>query len=290
MPRRTCASAALALALLAGCAGAPARPAADGAGRDAAPAGAAPAPPVPGPELTPTPTPAPAEPALRERSGCPAAMAAVPGGRLSLGGKQVQVAPFCLDATEVTLAAWRRCAAAGACAPASTSGAWAGMAPDERAASGRLCNEGRPGREAHPVNCVSFAEAARFCAWRGARLPSEAELAWAARGGPRGSRWPWGDAPPTTEACWARAPGRAGDAAGATCPVGSHPQGRSPQGLHDLAGNVAEWAVGPAGAPVARGGSFVDVLAESLSADGGRWAPAPERSGAIGLRCAAAPR
>ncbi|MGQ0546060.1 MAG: formylglycine-generating enzyme family protein [Betaproteobacteria bacterium] len=92
----------------------------------------------------------------------------------------------------------------------------------------------QPGFEQHPVNEVTWHGAAAYCRWRGARLPSEAEWEAAARGR-AGRTYPWGEEPPDPRrAVFAR---RSNE----TEPVGSRPAGATPEGAHDLAGNVAEW-------------------------------------------------
>ncbi len=101
-------------------------------------------------------------------------------------------------------------------------------------------------RGAHPVVQVSQQDAAAFCRFHGARLPDSREWALAAAG-PDGRLFPWGDAPPEqpsrranfgTVACCAP---DAADGYQRTAPVGSFPKGRTPEGLHDMAGNVWEW-------------------------------------------------
>jgi gamma-glutamyl hercynylcysteine S-oxide synthase len=84
---------------------------------------------------------------------------------------------------------------------------------------------------------VSHAEARAYAAWRGARLPSEAEFQRAAYGSPDGRdrAFPWGEgaADPTR--------GTFDFVGWDPTPVGSHPAGRSAWGIEDLVGNGWEW-------------------------------------------------
>jgi 4-hydroxybenzoate polyprenyltransferase len=95
------------------------------------------------------------------------------------------------------------------------------------------------GKQDHPVAYVNWFEADGYCHWLGRRLPTEAEWEYAARG-PESRRFPWGN---TFDPLKANTPqywlvkGVKAD----TTPVGSFPQGRSPFGLEDMAGNVYEW-------------------------------------------------
>lgn len=96
-----------------------------------------------------------------------------------------------------------------------------------------------------PVNCVTWLEAAAFCAWDGARLPTNAEWYHAAAGGALGRRYPWGDEPTPSRlyASYGCTLGveRPECTAAYVLPVGSHPSGAGLFGQEDLAGSMSEW-------------------------------------------------
>lgn len=104
-----------------------------------------------------------------------------------------------------------------------------------------------PGKAKHPVVHVSWFDAAAYCAWlseisgKAYRLPSEAEWEKGASWDPDASgkkrHYPWGDGFDAAH-CNTKASG-----IGDTTPEDAYPQGASPYGLLDMAGNVYEWTL-----------------------------------------------
>jgi len=223
---------------------------------------------------------------------CPSGMVYIPSGSFLMGDADtasgqaqpphmVTLSAYCMDLTEVTVAAYRGCTSCTAPTAGTTS--YAG-------------NWGVTGRDNHPVNYVDWNQARAYCQSRGGDLPTEAQWEYAARG-TDGRIYPWGNTAPASQLCWGGVTGRT-----STCPVQSYPSGNSPFGLFDMAGNVWEWtrdfyasytsaaAIDPTGptsgaSRVYRGGSWVSTTATFVRA-AFRYGDSPViRYSDVGFRC-----
>jgi formylglycine-generating enzyme required for sulfatase activity len=240
--------------------------------------------------------------------GCdaPPARVSIPAARISVGSSdweaEGRVAPrtiethaFAIDRFEVTVGA----AACPSC-PLANDILWA------------------TGDRARAMSGVSFEEAERICAARRGRLLTEDEwiVASAAAGsapplvgasaaagsarertpaGPRPSdeadrapRYPWGETGAVCRrAAWGLANGPCSKNGHGPDTVGAHPDGATPLGVEDMAGNVAEWVrAGDGRKGVARGGSWASALVTELRT----WARLEIDPAAhdprVGVRCA----
>jgi formylglycine-generating enzyme required for sulfatase activity len=199
--------------------------------------------------------------------------------------RKIELDAFDIDRTEVSVADYGKCVSAGACEPPACTED--GDEPEKRGT--------------YPVVCVPWESAKAYCAWAGKRLPTEAEWEKAARG-TEGAKFPWGAGEPSC----ARA--NHYDCGNERKPVDSLPEGKSPYGALNMAGNVYEWvadwhhadyyALSPSKNPpgpwsgrkkVVRGGAY-SYGGDELTSHG-RTYDLPEKAyDQVGFRCAKSAR
>ena len=266
----------------------------------------------PGDILTPTPT-APADLSTSAAVRGTENMVYIPGGSFQMGSTlssnarpvhAVSLSPFYIDKTEVTNQQWQSCVEAGSCDPPQVLSDIDGQPYYSEPAYGE-----------HPVVNITWHQAAAFCEWRDARLPTEAEWEMATRwddANQVSTAYPWGDEWHSENANYcdpscplaSRSSTSYDDGYPLTAPVGSFPDGVSHFGVLDMAGNVAEWtadlyqpdyySVSPTDNPagpetgafrVVRGGAWGVNPANLQSAIRSAYSPGVFGPG-VGLRCA----
>jgi formylglycine-generating enzyme required for sulfatase activity len=147
--------------------------------------------------------------------------------------REVTLQAFEMISTEVTCSQYAECVLEGDCTePLVASDQWT---------TTEQCNWLWWGRDDHPVNCLDLFQAEAYCAWAGARLPSESEWEYAARGMGQEHDYAWGNEEPTCDHAVVEITVFGSCGTDHTSPVCSKPLGNTQQGLCDMAGNVHEW-------------------------------------------------
>ena len=140
-------------------------------------------------------------------------------------GRMVFLDAYWIDRFEVTNSQYQACVNANGCSSPGASGSMT-----------RGSYYGNPSFANYPVIYVDWYQANAYCEWAGERLPSEAQWEKAARG-TDGRIYPWGNEAPNSSL--ANSKGAVGD----TLSADSNPNGKSPYGAYNMAGNVWEWVV-----------------------------------------------
>lgn len=183
-----------------------------------------------------TATPTPSIGSTRIRPVDEAIMVFVPAGEFMMGSEDrdndekplhaVYLDSYWIDQLEVTNSMYTLCVRDRACEQPEDSGSltWENYYPNTHFAD-------------YPVIDVSWENARNYCEWAGARLPTEAEWEKAARWDEEAQEartYPWGELVDCDHA-------NTNQCIGDTVAVGSYPDGISPYGALDMAGNVWEW-------------------------------------------------
>ena len=199
---------------------------------------------------------------------------------------EAEVGAYAIDALEVSVGDYDRCVTANQCTPIDWKSCRVytlnGLQVSLRAPKSLR-------GPAVAVTCVSREQAETFCAWRTGRLPTHEEWERAARGAKDKRIYPWGSVWEPLYANWGELdvvrmpiPG-AIDGHEMAAPPGSYPNGKSPIGAFDMAGNVSEWV---GGEPVsARGGSWTSTPFDLRVTARLRLDESATRSD-VGFRCA----
>jgi formylglycine-generating enzyme required for sulfatase activity len=250
--------------------------------------------------VTATMTPSGPRPEILNRG---AMMILVPAGRFQMGAVKrdfyaethekpnhpVDLDSYYIDKFEVTNALYQACVRDGAC-----------KLPIQTDSRTHFKYYGNPTYDHYPVVYVNWNMANAYCTWRRSRLPTEAEWEKAARGNVS-HLYPWGDTGAVCQVVNYKGPrGCDNDIR----EVGSRPDGQSPYGVYDMAGNVWEWVndwysqayyslspldnpLGPASGlgKVVRGGSW-NSTEDDIRTSKRRSFPPRDNYYNLGFRCA----
>ena len=188
---------------------------------------------TPSPTITSTPPLEIGSQKVREKDGM--VMVYVPEGDFIMGGPDggwnnekpfhwVFLDAFWIDLTEVTNAKYEKCVAEGFCTKPYL---------DSSSTRSKYFSDNQ--YDNFPVNYVDWYQAKTYCIWAGGDLPTEAQWEKAAKGTDDLRNYPWGNYLDKHKANYRI------DKNGDTKKVGSYPEGASPYGILDMAGNVDEW-------------------------------------------------
>ena len=188
--------------------------------------------------------------------------------------KKIHLPSFYIDRYEATNVQYKKCVAAGICKEPSLITDY----PRTIHEDGKNWYKDSSMSE-YPVVGIKWRQAGIYCEWAGKRLPRRSEWEKAARG-EKGAQYPWGNEWDGRMANWDE--GGKIDGYKKIAPVGSFPQGQSPYGAMDMAGNVREWV----DEAILKGGSWYSLSISLRAGDPGHEYMV-ERDDDMGFRCAA---